>query len=201
MAPTPKLRWIMSARGKPEHDVGMSRSAPPLLPTPDAGFDQPFEMLLACHERVERMLGLLERLALHLQSHGADDQALDAAQQLMRYFDLAAPAHHEDEERHVIPLLAKSHPALARQLLDEHEQMTQQWQRVRADLVALSAQTAASASQPAARWSTFVALYRRHLLAEEKLAFVTVRPQLSDPDLQLMSQEMAQRRSTPLRRP
>ena len=168
-----------------------------MLPTPDAGFDQPFEMLLACHERVERMLALLERLALHLQRSGADEQALDAAKQLMRYFDLAAPAHHEEEERHVIPLLAKSLPGLARQLLDEQQQMTQQWQRLRTDLFALSAQTGASASPPAARWSPFVALYRRHMLTEEKLAFVTVRPQLSEPDLQVMSHEMAQRRGVP----
>ena len=65
---------------------------------PGAGFDQPFEMLLACHERVERMLGLLERLAQHLAEHGCTPDAAQAARDVMRYFDIAGPAHHEDEE-------------------------------------------------------------------------------------------------------
>jgi hypothetical protein len=30
---------------------------------PAAGFDQPFELLAACHQRVEHMLDLLQRLA------------------------------------------------------------------------------------------------------------------------------------------
>lgn len=178
----------------------MSSTARALLPTPDAGFDQPFEMLLACHERVERMLALLERLALHLDSHGADDQALDAAKQVMRYFDQAAPSHHEDEERHVIPLLAKLQPALAQQLLDEHQEMGQQWQLVQSDLAALSPQQESPAPQAAARWAAFAALYRRHLLAEEELAFVAVRPLLSSQDLQDMGQEMALRRGASLPR-
>ena len=39
---------------------------------PGVGFDEPFEMLVACHGRVERMLDLLERLAQHLLDQGAD---------------------------------------------------------------------------------------------------------------------------------
>ena len=45
---------------------------------PAAGFDQPFEMLLACHQRVDRMLRLLQRLAPHLATHGADAEAVRA---------------------------------------------------------------------------------------------------------------------------
>jgi ribonucleoside-diphosphate reductase alpha chain len=81
---------------------------------PAAGFDQPFELLAACHGRVERMLGLLERLAAHLAAHGADEPARSAAADITRYFDIAGPAHHEDEERHVLPRLrASGDPALA----------------------------------------------------------------------------------------
>jgi hypothetical protein len=42
-----------------------------LAPRPAASFEQPFEMLEACHERVQRMLALLARLREHLRSHGA----------------------------------------------------------------------------------------------------------------------------------
>ncbi len=78
------------------------------------GFDQPFEMLHECHGRVERMVVLLERLTAHLDQSGHDDQAAQAARDVMRYFDLAGPAHHQDEELHLFPLLReRGEPALA----------------------------------------------------------------------------------------
>ncbi|RYY81317.1 MAG: hemerythrin domain-containing protein, partial [Comamonadaceae bacterium] len=52
-----------------------------------AGFEQPFEMLEACHERVHRMLTLLDRLRRHVAGHGTDEQARQAARDVMRYFD------------------------------------------------------------------------------------------------------------------
>ena len=42
---------------------------------PGSGFEQPFEMLDACHERVERMLRLLGKIREHVTTHGADEQA------------------------------------------------------------------------------------------------------------------------------
>src|SRR4051812_35838828 len=69
------------------------------------GFEEPFEMLHACHERVGRMLGLLAKLRSHMRAAGADDQVRQAARDVMRYFDKAAPQHHRDEELHVFPVL------------------------------------------------------------------------------------------------
>ena len=84
----------------------MTQAIPLVLhAAPAAGFDEPFEMLAACHERVQRMLRLLRRLAAHLGEHGADAQAAQAAVDVMRYFDEAAPRHHDDEELHVLPRL------------------------------------------------------------------------------------------------
>ena len=85
-----------------------SRAARPVsLPgfgAPAAGLDAPFEMLAACHDRVVRMLALQARLRQHLQDKGCDEPARQAARDVMRYFDLAAPLHHQDEELHVFPL-------------------------------------------------------------------------------------------------
>lgn len=114
----------------------------PLHPGPGAGFDQPFEMLAACHERVARMLGLLQRLQAHLQQRGADASASSAARDVMRYFDQAAPQHHLDEERHVFPLLrASADPrlvALAGRLQAEHRTMAAAWAVLRGDLQAVA---------------------------------------------------------------
>jgi len=55
--------------------------------TPGAGFDQPVEMWLACHERVQRFAALLSRLADHLSSQGADEDAQVTAVSIRRYFN------------------------------------------------------------------------------------------------------------------
>src|SRR5205814_2154869 len=102
---------------------------------PAAGFEQPFEMLQACHERLEQMLALLQRLREHVRSHGSDEQARQAARDVMRYFDTAAPRHHEDEELHVFPvLLALNDEGVTQvvaQLQQDHLQMEKRWHAAR----------------------------------------------------------------------
>ncbi len=81
-------------------------ASPPGFDSPAVGFDQPFEMLEACHDRVRRSLALLGRLLAYLSDHPHDAQSRSAARDVLRYFELAAPLHHQDEERHVFPRLA-----------------------------------------------------------------------------------------------
>ena len=93
-------------------------------------------MLEACHERVERTLTLLSRLRSYLREQAVDDAARQAARDVLRYFDIAAPLHHEDEELHVFPLLlargAPSVVALVRQLQQDHVHMAADWAAARA---------------------------------------------------------------------
>jgi hemerythrin-like domain-containing protein len=157
-------------------------------------------MLLACHQRVERMLSLLERLALHVAAKGCDGVAAQAANDVLRYFDQAGPAHHEDEERHVFPALRGcGNPetlVLVKRLQQEHLTMSQQWSAVRADLLNVIAGewSAQLASARAARWAVFVAMYRSHIVAEESWAYPAARPLLDGSTLAAMGREMAERR-------
>lgn len=166
--------------------------------SPAAGFDEPFEMLAACHERVERMLTLLLRLAEHLPAHGADEQAKSAAQDVMRYFDVAGPAHHEDEERHIFPTLLRQPGAplkpLVRHLKAEHLAMARQWAEVRADLVAVTQGQGTLSAAALARWQAFAALYRGHIQAEDEQAYVAAQGVMDDTAQAAMGREMAQRR-------
>ena len=75
-----------------------------LLPNAPS-LEEPLEMLEACHERIEAQLRTLERLLDYLPRHGADEQARQAARNVLRYFELAGPNHHEDEERNLFPTL------------------------------------------------------------------------------------------------
>jgi hemerythrin-like domain-containing protein len=168
-----------------------------LWPAPAAGFDAPFEMLQACHERVERSLRLLERLGEHLQRNGADAQAQDAARDILRYFDIAAPDHHEDEERHVLPALrAAGHADVADRIAADHAVMHAAWQTLRAQLQTVQAGAAeqAASAEAQAQWREFAVLYRRHIELENATAFPVARAALDAPRQEAMGREMAGRR-------
>ena len=70
----------------------------PGFTSPAVGLDQPLEILEACHERVKNHCQILQRLSAHLKVAGIDDQAILASKNLLRYFEIAAKNHHEDEE-------------------------------------------------------------------------------------------------------
>lgn len=172
-------------------------TALPLHSAPAAGFDQPFELLAACHARMERTLALLERLGAHLDAHGGDDSARSAAGDVLRYFDIAAPLHHQDEELHVLSRLrARGQASLAAQLRVEHQVMEQEWAQLRPDLLAVQdgTLTADALAAARARWSGFAALYRGHLEAEDQRAYPVARQDLPVPMERAMGEEMARRR-------
>lgn len=170
--------------------------------TPAVGLESPFEMLEACHERVQRTLTLMARLQQHLLEKGQDDSARQAARDVMRYFDLAAPLHHQDEERHVFPpLLAGTDAALrnlVQGLMQDHREMESAWQPARAVLLAV-------AEGPASDWAPlgagqtdalnrFAALYAQHIQNEEGLVYPAAQAMLSPDAVQAMSADMMQRR-------
>jgi hemerythrin-like domain-containing protein len=170
-----------------------------LLPGPSAGFEQPFEMLEACHERVHRMLKLLARLREHLRGHGADQSARDAARDVMRYFDQAAPHHHRDEELHVFPLLlAQGDPdtaALVRRLQRDHVAMEARWQAAREVLAAIqSGGLQALAPEHDASLDAFAQLYDGHIEAEEGVAYPAAVELLDEAAQRAMGEEMMRRR-------
>jgi hemerythrin-like domain-containing protein len=166
---------------------------------PAAGFEQPFEMLQACHERVQRMLALLSRLRQHLPAHGADDQARQAARDVMRYFDQAAPEHHRDEERHVFPaLLAQGEPAtvvLVQRLQHDHRQMEARWVAARGVLSAVAAgELDTLGPEENSALDAFASLHAGHIDAEEQIAYPAATVLLAGAPLEAMSRDMMARR-------
>jgi hemerythrin-like domain-containing protein len=170
-----------------------------LVGAPAGGFDQPFEMLAACHERAGRMLTLLARLRAHVREHGADLQAQQAARDVMRYFDQAAPQHHRDEELHVFPPLLAHRDArvvaVVRALQRDHAQMEASWPGARAVLLHL-AQAGVQRLSPAddAALDAFVAVQEEHMRTEEEIAYPAALAVLGPGAQQAMGQEMMRRR-------
>ena len=169
---------------------------------PAAGFEAPFEMLGACHGRVERMLRLLANLQQHVQAQGWDESVASAARDVMRYFDLAAPLHHEDEERHVFPPLLKGGDAALRRLVQrlqqDHRDMEAAWVAARGVLASVvqvpPREWAHFSPQETATLTGFAGLYDRHLRDEDGLVYPAALAGLSPAELRAMSADMMRRR-------
>lgn len=170
-----------------------------LVASPAAGFEQPFEMLEACHERVHRMLALLGRLREHLHGHGPDVQAQQAARDVMRYFDQAAPLHHQDEELHVFPpLLARGEERVAtlvRRLQQDHRAMESRWAAARTALARVAEGRGGDVDAAEdALLDAFAALYDDHIRSEEQIAYPAAQSLIDEPTRTAMGEEMMRRR-------
>ena len=144
--------------------------------TTDAIADErPLELLYACHERVRRFTKLAGRLAEHVAEHGADEQARDAATQILRYFELSLPNHHADEEEDVFPALrGLNDVALAgaiAALEAEHAVLDALWQEAAPWLRAVAQGEACAAPETLAQ---FVAAYAVHTEREEREVFSAI---------------------------
>ncbi|MBC5783092.1 hemerythrin domain-containing protein [Ramlibacter sp. USB13] len=170
-----------------------------LVASPAAGFEEPFEMLEACHERVHRMLALLGRLREHVRTHGSDVQARQAARDVMRYFDMAAPQHHLDEELHVFPpLLAQGEERVAqvvRRLQQDHLEMESRWREAREVLVLVAEGSVDRLdTEGEASLDAFAGLYDAHIRSEEEIAYPAAQAAIDAPGRTAMGREMMKRR-------
>ncbi len=173
-----------------------------LLKEPAPSFDEPLEMLAACHERIEAQLGTLERLAPHLAKRGCDPEARSAARAVLRYFDTAGMLHHEDEDRDLFPLLRaraaeRGHAAIAaavEELEREHDTIESQWRRLRLRLLAVAKGEAWLDREDVAR---FAWLQRRHIDRENSALLPFAREALEDSERAALGKRMAARRTVP----
>jgi hemerythrin-like domain-containing protein len=167
---------------------------------PAAGFDLPLEMLEACHRRVERQCATLRRVVPHLSANGADAQARDAAQAVMRYFDTAAPRHHADEEEDLFPALLESMAGsdavclreIIQGLCDQHRELERRWAGLRRDLVRVASGQGSTLSLDDVE--AFVALYEGHIAREENELLPMARRLLADAEIDRIGRAMLDRR-------
>jgi hemerythrin-like domain-containing protein len=167
--------------------------------SPDAGFDAPVEMWLACHERVKRFAALIIRLESHVDRVGADDEAQRSAASIRRYFNEAAPRHHEDEEVDLFPLLRERSGAAEQPALDalerieaEHLAMAEVWRRIDVTLARISAGEPARLDPEVI--AQFASGYDQHIDIEERVVLPALRRRLSAADWSSVGRSMAERR-------
>ncbi|HEU4376013.1 MAG TPA: hemerythrin domain-containing protein, partial [Telluria sp.] len=143
------------------------------LPDTAPGFDQPIAVLKHCHDRIRKQLATMQKLPPHLALHGADAEAQQAAQAVLKYFDKAAHLHHADEEENLVPMLqsvaqgedAATLAELVPGILQDHDEMDAMWQGLHEELTAIAAGSAATLSASAVR--RFSERYTGHMEREE----------------------------------
>ena len=171
-----------------------------LLNKPAPSFDEPIEMLRACHERIAARCATLGKLAAHLPLHGADTQAQQAARNIMHYFDTAGPNHHADEEQDLFPMLTEISQRQCSpvgeqitSLSGEHRSLEASWAGLRAVLADI-AQGRASLLEP--DWvDNFVGTYLSHIALEESQIFPFAEAYLDRQQLARLSAAMVARRT------
>lgn len=157
-------------------------------------FDDPLEMLRACHGKILIQCNTLEKLAAHLKENGCDEQARQAARNMLRYFDTSGRFHHQDEEEDLFPAL-RAHPsthALLNHLLDEHVALLASWDELRAVLLQLAeGRNAPLADELVQRFS---ASYTKHIEIENSELLPHAARLLDAARLRLIGIAMAARR-------
>ena len=169
----------------------------PLLQPVAPTIANPIELLQACHDKVRRFAGLTLRLRTHLAEHGPDAQAQEAATSILRYFDMAAPLHHDDEDLDLFPALRALGQADLNASISEleaqHEPLGQLWQALRPWL------TATAAGQPCevpSEADDFAVAYPAHA-AREETEIYPAAAHLSAAQLRHISDAMVKRRTLP----
>jgi hemerythrin-like domain-containing protein len=165
-----------------------------------AGFDSPLAMLGECHRRVERQCATLRRLVPHLAAQGSDGAAREAAEAVLRYFELAAPHHHADEEEDLFPALLESMAGsdavclreIIASLRAEHREFERRWAALRPALRAIAAGQPARLA--AADVEAFASLYARHIAREEGELLPMAERLLAAEELGRIGEAMQRRR-------
>ncbi len=165
------------------------------LGKPAPSFDEPLEMLLACHDKIRRFCDQLDKLPPYIAENGVDEVARQAIDAVIRYFEMAGPAHHSDEEDELFPILLARVPSSApklEQLAAEHGYLHSCWNAIRDDLRALRDGDIDVISR--IEIQEFVRLYREHAAIEEAWLIPTADIILTAEEKRLAGEHMAARR-------
>jgi hemerythrin superfamily protein len=140
--------------------------------------DDPFEMLLRCHRRLEERL---DELA------AAKDR--ETIEDVLHFFGRAILRHEADEETSLFPRL-KNCDAVIAALTKEHREQ----EKLHVELQHIAAGWPQTESRLPDLVSRLLAAYGAHAEREEKELFPAARQQLGETELADMLREMDQRR-------
>lgn len=157
-------------------------------------------LLLGCHDRIRHFTEVARKLTDHPEAPAADRAG--AAGNVLRYYTVALPLHEADENESIYPRLKKTLPEGA--LADANQQMLEQHAGIDALIAELVPMWQAVKSHPedqaqinaalADRVLRLERLWNVHLALEENQVVPAMRRYLTPDDLDVIKQEMRERR-------
>lgn len=168
--------------------IGQGQSSTP-------SWEDPLEMLYACHGKVKRFTKEISALGAYLSEKGCDAVAQQSAAGIIRYFTQAAPLHHADEEQDFFPELLKYAPEqkiYVDELNHQHDQLEACWQEIRPILQSV---VEGSVHWNAVLAERFVTGYAQHIEIEEPL-FECGKMCIPADKLKILGAKMSARRRT-----
>ena len=178
----------------------MTASNAPTCSPPAADGPAPLDRLARCPDRLARQLKALHGLAPRISACGVDAQAMQAAREVLRYFDEAAPQHHADEEEDLFPALIESMAGsdavclreLTQALAGEHRVQEAAWRQLRPPLERIAA--GLEAPLDAGVIEAFITQHRQHVEREDSELLPMAARLLTDADLARIDRAMQSRR-------
>ena len=165
-----------------------------LEPQKFASWNEPIEMLYACHSKVKRFCRQLTILPDYLAKNGCNQAVKNDVQQILNYFNQSAPLHHDDEEKDFFPLLVKYVPEAQKdidELERQHVTLHDSWTKLSEQLQALLKDERENID--VALINHFVSGYDKHIALEEPL-FELGKQHLSESELREIGDIMSARR-------
>ena len=171
------------------------------------GFDQPLGLLSDCHRRIEQFLDVLAKIAETSGGTALSDEHRRAAEAALKYFDVAAPRHTQDEEQSLFPRLrGLDHPqvkAALEQIAEleaDHGRADALHQRAAAIFRAWLHSGPLSPDQHrelSEALASLRAIYAGHIQIEDRTIFPLAAQVLDPGQLKALGAEMAERRGLP----
>jgi hemerythrin-like domain-containing protein len=160
-----------------------------------ATLERPLEHLMACHDRIEERLRMLEKIASHLDTRR--EEALGLLAKVLKFFDTNGVWHTEDEEESLFPRLGARANEEERCYLAELESQHDEAEHVYAALKSVAARLAAGenlGSQFARLVDRLCSLYRPHIASENRALTELGTRLLTADELAAVAAEMKWRR-------
>jgi hemerythrin-like domain-containing protein len=159
---------MSTAKTRPSLPRRPARAAVPAIPT--------FEMLDATHREVMLTLERLQQWVDQLDAQDVNEVTRTTAEEICRFFDGSARAHHAAEETHVFPnLLASGDAALVqhvRRLQQDHGWLEEDWLELQPQLRAVAeGYNWYDLDFLRAAVPVFSELYRDHISLEENIVY------------------------------
>lgn len=170
-----------------------------------ASFDSPLELLYSCHDKILHYSSALQSLCSTLLKEGWSPQLGKSADQIRRYFNIAGPEHHMDEEKHLFPAIIALDPELKQsesqeilqqinQLIKEHVESDILWESLDSMLEERSEDY--DTLEELAR--QFASDMHEHAGIENEIIFPYAKEHISADNFKQMGAEIAKRRGIKL---